>query len=64
VPPKVRESPLKHGLKGYTFDWIFGKSHSNYKVEWRVDALPAPNEAAAASELIAQRPPGGRADTP
>ncbi|MES2117740.1 MAG: hypothetical protein V4578_21430, partial [Pseudomonadota bacterium] len=62
--PKASESRLNRGLKGYTFDWIFGKSHSNYKVEWRVDALPAPNEAAAASELTAQRPAGARSDTP
>jgi hypothetical protein len=40
---KSRRMPRICGLGHHTFGWIFGKSHSNYKVEWRVDALPALN---------------------
>jgi hypothetical protein len=40
---KAPDYRLINSLKWHTFAWIFGKSQSNYKVEWRVDALTALN---------------------
>jgi hypothetical protein len=45
LPPKAPDYRLINSLKWHTFGWIFGKYQSNYKVEWRVDALTALNHS-------------------
>jgi hypothetical protein len=43
LQPKAPDYRLNNSLNWHTFEWIFGKYPSNYKVEWRVDALTALN---------------------
>ncbi|MGX9715462.1 hypothetical protein ACWYXJ_14550 [Janthinobacterium lividum] len=53
---KIEECRVTRGCKSRTFPWFLSKSHSNYKVEWRVNALPALMDCCRSIEKIAQAP--------
>ncbi|MEG1051007.1 MAG: hypothetical protein RSF79_03030 [Janthinobacterium sp.] len=53
---KIEECRVTRGCKSRTFPWFLSKSHSNYKVEWRVNALPALMDRCRSIEKIAQAP--------
>jgi hypothetical protein len=64
LPPKAPDFRLINSLKRHTFGWIFGKYQSNYKVEWRVDALTALNHCCRRVTTGSVAPRGARQDFP